>query len=101
MDIILSLLTLWIVRFVFVKEGTNVVVTKFGKYVKTLTLGMQSFFSLWGLMLDFVHRFCKSLKNKQLHMIDRIAFNHNKDNNLQRRCPKSNVNKAYEKRFKY
>ncbi|VFQ44780.1 SPFH domain-containing protein [Desulfoluna butyratoxydans] len=50
MDKILSLLTLWIVRFVFVKEGTNVVITRFGKYVKTLTPGMQSFVSLWGLL---------------------------------------------------
>ena len=56
MDIILSLLTLWIVRFVFVKEGTNVVVTRFGKYVKTLTPGMQHFLSLWGLM-GVIHSF--------------------------------------------
>jgi len=56
MDIILTLLTVWIIRFVFVKEGTNVVVTRFGKYVKTLTPGMQSFFSLWGLF-GTIHSF--------------------------------------------
>jgi regulator of protease activity HflC (stomatin/prohibitin superfamily) len=56
MDKILSMFTLWIVRFVFVKEGTNIVVIRFGKYLKTLNPGIQSFVSLWGL-LGTIHKF--------------------------------------------
>lgn len=56
MDKILSMLTLWIVQFVFVDEGTNVIITRFGKYNKTLSPGLRSFVSLWGL-LGVVHSF--------------------------------------------
>ncbi|MEC9487933.1 MAG: stomatin-like protein, partial [Halanaerobium sp.] len=48
-DKILTWLTLGIFRFVYVKEGTNVLVTRFGKYVKTLQPGLNFFFSLFGL----------------------------------------------------
>ncbi len=48
MDALLTILTLGIIRFVFVKEGTNQVVTRFGKYIKTLKPGLQAFFSFWG-----------------------------------------------------
>lgn len=56
MDKILTLLTLGIIRFVFVKEGTNQVVTRFGKYMETLEPGLQYFISLWGL-LGTIHYF--------------------------------------------
>lgn len=56
MDLILTILTLGIVRFVFVKEGTNQVVTRFGKYRKTLEPGLQMFWSGWGL-LGMIHKF--------------------------------------------
>lgn len=48
-DRILTWLTLGIFRFIFVKEGSNVVVTRFGKYIKTLKPGLNYFFSLLGL----------------------------------------------------
>lgn len=48
-DIILTWLTLGIFRFVYVKEGTNVIITRFGKYVKTLNPGLNFFLSLFGL----------------------------------------------------
>ncbi|MFW5981185.1 MAG: SPFH domain-containing protein [bacterium] len=48
-DNILTWLTLGIFRFVYVKEGTNVIVTRFGKYVKTLKPGLSSFLFLMGL----------------------------------------------------
>lgn len=47
---LLTLLTLGIVRFTYVNEGTNQIVTRFGKYSKTLGPGMAYFFSLWGLV---------------------------------------------------
>jgi len=56
MEIFLTLLTAWIIRFVFLKEGTNVVVTRFSKYVKILSPGMQLFFPLWKLF-DTIHSF--------------------------------------------
>ena len=46
---ILSMLTLWIVKFFEVEQGYVTIVTAFGK-VKTLSLpGLNSCFSLWGL----------------------------------------------------
>ncbi|MEJ6951423.1 SPFH domain-containing protein [Natronospora cellulosivora (SeqCode)] len=48
-DTILTWLTLGLFRFVFVKEGTNVIVTRFGKYVKTLRPGLRSFLFMFGL----------------------------------------------------
>ncbi|MCH8961886.1 MAG: hypothetical protein IH820_11340, partial [Bacteroidetes bacterium] len=42
--------------FVFVKEGTNQIVTRFGKYVKTLEPGLQFFPAAWGL-LGSIYRF--------------------------------------------
>jgi regulator of protease activity HflC (stomatin/prohibitin superfamily) len=56
MDLILTILTLGIVRFVFVNEGTNQVVTRFGKYRNTLGPGLQMFWSAWGL-LGMIHKF--------------------------------------------
>jgi|GEM_PF-3599362 len=56
MDTVLTLLTLGIIRFVFVKEGTTQVVTRFGKYMHTLTPGLKAFLSLWGLM-GSIYRF--------------------------------------------
>ena len=56
MDKLLTLLTLGIIRFVFVNEGTTKVVTRFGKYVKTLIPGLQSFLSIlgfWGTIYHF------------------------------------------------
>ena len=50
MDSILTLLTLGLIRFVFVQEGTNQVVTRFGKYVQTLGPGLQFFPFAWGLL---------------------------------------------------
>ncbi|MFW6264872.1 MAG: SPFH domain-containing protein, partial [Bacillota bacterium] len=41
--------TLGLFRFVYVKEGTNVIVIRFGRYVKTLKPGLRSFFFLLGL----------------------------------------------------
>jgi len=49
-------LTLGIVRFVRVMEGTNKIVTRYGKYHRSLTPGLQSFLFLWGL-LGKVHKF--------------------------------------------
>ena len=48
MDKFLTLLTLGIVRFVYVNEGTNQVVVRFGKFVRVLPPGLQAFLSLWG-----------------------------------------------------
>lgn len=48
-DRILTMLTLGIVRFVYVKEGTNQVVTRFGKYRKSLEPGLAHFLSFWGI----------------------------------------------------
>ncbi len=56
MDIVLTILTLGIVRFVFVKEGTNQVITRYGKYSKTLSPGLQMFLSFWGF-LGSIHPF--------------------------------------------
>ena len=55
-DFILSLLTFGIVRFVFVEQGTSRIITRFGKYQKTLDPGLQMFVSLWGL-LGHIHGF--------------------------------------------
>ncbi|MFW6306962.1 MAG: paraslipin, partial [Bacillota bacterium] len=49
MDRILTWLTLGLFRFVFVEEGSNVIITRYGKYVKTLKPGLNSFLSLMGL----------------------------------------------------
>ena len=49
MILLLNILTLGIIRFVLIQEGTAKLVTRFGKYVKTLYPGMRSYFSLWGL----------------------------------------------------
>ncbi len=56
MDIILTALTLGLIRFIFVQEGTNQVVTRFGKYLKTLEPGLQFFFAGGGL-LGNIYRF--------------------------------------------
>ncbi|MCI0530155.1 MAG: paraslipin [Nitrospira sp.] len=56
MDKFLTLLTLGIIRFIFVKEGTHQVITRFGRYAKTLTPGLRAFLSLWS-MLGNVYRF--------------------------------------------
>lgn len=56
MDTLLTLLTLGVIRFVFVREGTNRIVVRFGRYRRTLTPGLQMFASLWGL-LGVLHRF--------------------------------------------
>ena len=50
MDWLLTVLTLGIVRFVFVREGTNRVITRFGKYRRTLEPGLRAYVSLWGLL---------------------------------------------------
>lgn len=55
-DRILTWLTLGLFRFVFVKEGSNVIITRFGKYVKTLRPGLNYFFSLMG-MFGKIHYF--------------------------------------------
>ncbi|MDQ6960916.1 MAG: stomatin-like protein [Mariprofundaceae bacterium] len=67
-DFILSVLTLGIVRFVFVEQGTNRIITRFGKYEKTLEPGLQTFISLWGLM-GSIHGFevTDHETNRKLH----------------------------------
>lgn len=55
-DFILSVLTFGIVRFVFVEQGTNRIITRFGKFQKTIEPGLQTFVSLWGL-LGNIHGF--------------------------------------------
>jgi regulator of protease activity HflC (stomatin/prohibitin superfamily) len=55
-DSLLTILTLGLARFAYVNEGTNQVVTRFGKYLKTLEPGLRSFPYMWGL-LGNVYRF--------------------------------------------
>ncbi len=72
-DRILTWLTLGLFRFVFVEEGSNVTVTRFGKYVKTLKPGLNYFFSLFGLFGQ-IHYFYvtdpNTLTVKRTHQID-------------------------------
>lgn len=72
-DKILTWLTLGIFRFVYVKEGTNVLVTRFGKYVKTLRPGLNFFLSLFGL-LGRIHYFyvtdINTFQVKKTHEVD-------------------------------
>lgn len=56
MDRLLTALTLGLMRFVYVNEGTNQIVTRFGKYKATLEPGLQSFPFAWGL-LGNIYRF--------------------------------------------
>jgi regulator of protease activity HflC (stomatin/prohibitin superfamily) len=56
MDTILTILTFGLVRFVFVEEGTNVVVMRFGKYKNTLQPGLRGFLFVWGLF-GYLHHF--------------------------------------------
>ncbi|MFP4016186.1 MAG: SPFH domain-containing protein [Halanaerobiales bacterium] len=73
MDRILTWLTLGLFRFVFVEEGSNVLVTRFGKYVKTLKPGLRSFFSAMGLFGQ-IHYFYvtdpNTLNIKKTHKVD-------------------------------
>jgi len=73
MDRILTWLTLGIFRFIYVNEGTNVIVTRFGKYVKTLKPGLNVFFSCFGLFGQ-IHYFyvtdVNTLEVKYTHEID-------------------------------
>lgn len=72
-DKILTWLTLGLFRFVYVKEGTNVIVTKFGKYVKTLKPGLNFFFSGFGLFGQ-IHYFYvtdpNTMNTIQTHEVD-------------------------------
>ena len=72
-DRILTWLTLGLFRFVFVQEGSNVIITRFGKYVKTLEPGLNSFLSLLGL-LGQIHYFYVTEPNtltvKKTHEVD-------------------------------
>lgn len=72
-DRILTWLTLGLFRFVFVHEGSNVLITRFGKYVKTLKPGLNYFFSLMGLFGQ-VHYFYVTdpvtLEIKRTHEVD-------------------------------
>lgn len=51
----LSLLTLGLFRFVMVSEGTCQVVTRFGRYVKSLRPGLRGYFSAWGICGSIYH----------------------------------------------
>ncbi|MFP4662738.1 MAG: SPFH domain-containing protein [Halanaerobiales bacterium] len=73
MDRILTWLTLGLFRFVFVKEGSNVIVTRFGKYVKTLKPGLRSFFSALGLFGQIYYFYVtdpNTLTIKKTHEVD-------------------------------
>ena len=56
-DRVLTWLTLGILRFIFVKEGTNIIITRFGKYNRTLKPGLNCFLSCGGLFgqIHFFH----------------------------------------------
>ncbi len=56
MHSLLTLLTAGLFRFVIVREGTNQVVVRLGRYLRTLPPGFHCFLSLWGLAGD-IYRF--------------------------------------------
>lgn len=72
-DRILTWLTLGIFRFIYVEEGTNVLITKYGKYQNTLKPGLNFFLSLFGLMGQ-IHYFyvtdVNTLQVKYTHKVD-------------------------------
>ncbi|ACL71000.1 SPFH domain-containing protein [Halothermothrix orenii] len=72
-DKILTWLTLGIIRFVYVREGTNVIITRFGKYVRTLKPGLNWFLSLSGLLGQIHYYYVtdpNTLEVKHTHEID-------------------------------
>lgn len=70
---LLTRMSLGVFQFVTVDEGTCQVVTRFGRYAKTLRPGLRVFFSLWG-SLGKIHSFTitdpYSLQSKTTNILD-------------------------------
>ncbi|MBF0290265.1 MAG: SPFH/Band 7/PHB domain protein [SAR324 cluster bacterium] len=77
MDKFLTLLTLGIYQFIFVEQGTNVILMRFGKYRKSIEPGLHGFFYLWGIA-GYIGRFeitedKKKVTKKEMDMREQVC----------------------------